>query len=45
MWIWEQKSKLHGEKGNFALGSVLIYQGRVRPGEKMGDVVDQESVK
>jgi hypothetical protein len=45
MWTWEQKSRLHDSKGNFALGTVLIYQGRVRPGGKMGEVVDQAAVR
>ncbi|WP_152555658.1 hypothetical protein [Methylomarinum vadi] len=42
MWTWEQKAKLADSKGGFALGTVLTYQGRVRPGKKMGEVIDQE---
>lgn len=41
MWILEQNARLHGPKGDFSLGTVLTYQGRVRPGKKMGDIVDQ----
>ncbi len=43
MWTWEQKAKLPGAKSGFALGTILTYQGRVRPGKNMGEVVDQES--
>ncbi len=41
MWILDHNTKLHKPKGDFALGSVLTYQGRVRPGRKMGEVVEQ----
>ena len=41
MWTLDQKTKLHNLKGNFTLGTVLTYQGRVRPGKKMGDIVEQ----
>ena len=41
MWILEQKTKIHDAKGDFALGSILTYQGRVRPGKKMGEIVEQ----
>ena len=42
MWILDHNTKLHNpKKGGFALGSVLTYQGRVRPGKKMGEVIEQ----
>ena len=42
MWILDHNSKLHNpKKGSFALGSALTYQGRVRPGKKMGEIVEQ----
>jgi len=42
MWILDHNTKLQSPiKGSFALGSVLTYQGRVRPGKKMGEVVEQ----
>ena len=42
MWILDHNTKLQSPiKGNFALGSVLTYQGRVRPGKKMGEVIEQ----
>lgn len=41
MWTLDQKTKLHNIKGEFSLGTVLTYQGKVRPGKKMGDIVEQ----
>ncbi len=41
MWTLEQHTKLEGVKGGFALGTVLTYQGRVRPGKKMGEIIEQ----
>ena len=41
MWTLEQKTKIKDLEGNFALGTVLTYQGHVRPGSKMGEVVEQ----
>lgn len=41
MWILEQNTRLYDPTGNFSLGTVITYQGRVRPGKKMGDIVDQ----
>ena len=43
MWILEQKTKLHDPKAKsgFSLGTVLTYQGRVQPGNKMGEIVEQ----
>ncbi len=41
MWILEHKTKLAGAKGEFALGTVLTYQGHLRPGKKMGEIVEQ----
>ncbi|RLA24530.1 MAG: hypothetical protein DRQ62_04905 [Gammaproteobacteria bacterium] len=41
MWTLDQKAKLHDLKGTFTLGTILTYQGQVRPGKKMGDIVEQ----
>lgn len=41
MWTLDQKTKLPDPKIDFSLGTILTYQGRVRPGKKMGDIVDQ----
>ncbi|WP_428352997.1 hypothetical protein [Methyloprofundus sp.] len=44
MWTLDQKTKLHGVKGEFTLGTILTYQGQVRPGKKMGDIVEQAAI-
>jgi len=41
MWILEQNTKLHDPEGGFTIGSVLTYQGQVKPGKKMGEIVEQ----
>ena len=41
MWTLDQKTKLHNLKSGFTLGTVLTYQGQVRPGKKMGEIVEQ----
>ena len=41
MWTLEHNTKLQGTKGEFALGTVLTYQGHLRPGKKMGEIVEQ----
>ncbi len=41
MWTWEEKKRIQGIKKNFTLGTVLTYQGRVTPGDKIGDIVGQ----
>lgn len=43
MWTLDQKTKLHDAKNDFSLGTILTYQGQVRPGKKMGDIVEQAS--
>ena len=41
MWIWEQNARIKAPKGGLSFGNALIYQGRVKPGKKPGDVVSQ----
>ncbi len=45
IWTWEQKTQIQDLKGSFSLGSVLTYQGKVRPAQKMGEIVDQATVR
>lgn len=40
MWTWEEKARVGGTKGT-RFGTVITYQGRVRPGSRMGEVVEQ----
>ncbi len=41
MWVLDQNTKLNNPNGHFSLGTVLTYQGQVRPGKKMGEIVEQ----
>lgn len=40
MWTWEEKARVGGGPGT-RFGTVITYQGRVRPGARMGEVVEQ----
>jgi hypothetical protein len=41
MWIWERNIPLLGpDKQSF--GTMLTYQGRLKPGEKVGEIIYQE---
>ena len=42
MWTWEQNSRITTPRGGLTFGNALIYQGRVKPGERPGDVVLQQ---
>jgi len=41
MWTWQQKTKVRDAEGRFGFGSILTYQGKVREGKKMGEVIEQ----
>ncbi len=41
MWTLDQNTKLYAPNSRFSLGTVLTYQGQVRPGKKMGEIVEQ----
>jgi hypothetical protein len=41
MWTWEENSRLPGANARLLFGTVLTYQGQLKPGAKMGEVVDQ----
>lgn len=40
MWTWEKNMPLVGT-GNPTFGSVITYQGRVKPGTKIGEIIGQ----
>lgn len=40
MWTWEEKARVAGSQGP-RFGTVITYQGRLRPGSRMGEVVEQ----
>ena len=41
MWIWEQNAKIERGSGGPAFGTLLTYQGKLREGSRMGEVVNQ----
>jgi len=42
LWIWSENETVYGTAGPPKLGTVLIYQGRVRPGKRMGEIIEQD---
>jgi hypothetical protein len=41
LWTWSEHQLLTASDEGRAYGSALIYQGQLRPGRKMGEVVQQ----
>lgn len=41
LWTWSENEPLLDGGGKPQFGTVLIYQGRVRPGTRMGEVMDR----
>ena len=41
LWTWSEHQLLGPSEGGHAYGSAITYQGQLRPGRKMGDVVQQ----
>ncbi len=41
LWIWSEGEAIYGAEGRPQFGTVLIYQGKIRPGSRMGEVIDQ----
>lgn len=41
LWTWSENEVIYGELDKPQFGSVLIYQGRVRPGERMGEIIEK----
>lgn len=41
MWTWEQNARMKGPKGDLRFGTTTIYQGRLKVGSHMGEVVEQ----
>lgn len=42
-WTWSENELLQGKGGERRYGNALIYQGKVRPGKQMGEVIDHEN--
>jgi hypothetical protein len=41
MWIWERNMPLLGP-GKQSFGTVLTYQGRLKPGKQIGEIIYQD---
>jgi len=41
LWTWSDNERVYDDKGQPQFGSVLIYQGRVRPGKRMGEIIER----
>lgn len=41
LWTWTENETIQQDAGPPKLGTVLIYQGRLRPGTRSGDIIDQ----
>lgn len=39
MWLWEDKSKYTTKEGKVGFGTKTSYQGKLKPGVNVGDVV------
>ncbi len=45
LWTWGENETVFDSAGKPQLGTALIYQGRVRPGSKMGEVIERRLEK
>jgi MYXO-CTERM domain-containing protein len=41
LWIWEENVRLEAQGRPPSFGTALVYQGRVRPGTRIGEVIEQ----
>lgn len=41
MWTWEQNAQLKDAQGNLQFGNMTVYQGKLKVGSRIGDVVEQ----
>ncbi len=42
MWTWEDRSKFTTNDGKMAFGTRITYQGKLKPGKEIGEIVDFE---
>ena len=40
LWIWGENEALYDRSGKPRFGAALIYQGRIRQGTRMGEVIE-----
>jgi hypothetical protein len=41
MWTWEQNARTLKQKGKAFFGTAITYQGQLRPGKHMGELIEQ----
>ena len=41
LWTWSESEAIYEPSGKPRFGTVLIYQGRLRPGKEMGEIIDK----
>lgn len=42
LWTWSENEAIYEDARTPRFGSALIYQGRLRPGTRMGEIVDKD---
>jgi hypothetical protein len=40
MWIWEKNMPRPGSDGKKGFGTLITYQGQVKPGKKIGEIIN-----
>ena len=42
IWTWSENETIYDTAGSPKIGTVLIYQGKLRPGNKPGDIIEKQ---
>ena len=42
IWTWSENETIYDPAGSPKIGTVLIYQGKLRPGNKPGDIIERQ---
>jgi len=42
MWTWEQNARVKRMKGGLSFGNILTYQGILKPGSHMGEIIAED---
>jgi len=45
LWSWGENEALYDHSGKPRFGAALIYQGRIKPGTRMGEVIETSGEK
>lgn len=41
MWTWEQNARVQRKKGGLTFGNILTYQGKLKVGSHMGEIIGE----